>query len=134
MTTITLDLPQVIYRRAQRVAQATKRPVEQVVMEWIQPPAEDKITDLQKLLADLESFDDAELQQIVRSGIPAQDATRLQTLLHLQQQRPLTFAERHEAEQLVAQEDGYTLRKAKALFFLKQRGMTPANLQLLLAE
>lgn len=134
MTTITLDLPQVIYRRAQRVAQATKRPVEQVVMEWIQPPAEDETTDLQKLLADLESFDDAELQKIVRSGIPTQDATHLQTLLHLQQQRPLTVAERREAEHLVAQEDWYTLRKAKALFLLKQRGMTPADLQLLLAE
>ena len=134
MTTITLDLPQVIYRRAQRVAQATKRPVEQVVMEWIQPPTEDETTDLQKLLADLESFDVAELRQIVRSGTPSPDTTRLQTLLHLQQQRTLTVAERGEAEQLVAQEDWYTLRKAKALFLLKQRGMTPADLQLLLAE
>ena len=134
MTTITLDLPQVIYRRAQRVAQATKRPVEQVVMEWIQPPTEDETTDLQKLLVDLESFDVAELRQIVRSGTPSPDTTRLQTLLHLQQQRTLTVAEHGEAEQLVAQEDWYTLRKAKALFLLKQRGMTPANLQLLLAE
>ena len=134
MTTITLDLPQVIYRRAQRVAQATKRPVEQVVMEWIQPPTEDETTDLQKLLADLESFDVAELRQIVRSGTPSPDTTRLQTLLHLQQQRTLTIAERSEAEQLVAQEEWYTLRKAKALFLLKQRGMTPSDLQLLLAE
>ena len=103
-------------------------------MEWIQPPTEDETTDLQKLLADLESFDVAELRQIVRSGTPSPDTTRLQTLLHLQQQRTLTVAERGEAEQLVAQEDWYTLRKAKALFLLKQRGMTPADLQLLLAE
>lgn len=121
MTTITLDLPQEIYRQAQRTAKATQRPVEQIVVEWIQPPPEDKKADIQSILADMEKLPTNELIQIAQATLPTPAATRLQTLLALQQQRSLTPAERQEAEQLVAQEDLYTLRKAKALFLLKQR-------------
>jgi hypothetical protein len=40
MTTVTLDLPRQIYQKAAQIVQATKRPIEQVVVEWIQPPAD----------------------------------------------------------------------------------------------
>ena len=125
MTTITLDLPQEIYRQAQRTAKATQRPVEQIVVEWIQPPPEDNQADVQSSLAAMEKLPINELVQIAQATLPTPAATRLQTLLTAQQQRSLTPAERQEAEQLVAQEDLYTLRKAKALFLLKQRHALP---------
>lgn len=43
MTLVTLELPQRIYRKAVETAQATRRPVEQVVVEWIQLPADEGI-------------------------------------------------------------------------------------------
>jgi len=125
MTTITLDLPQEIYRQAQRTAKATQRPVEQIVVEWIQPPPEDNQADVQSSLAAMEKLPTNELVQIAQATLPTPAATRLEALLMAQQQRSLTPAERQEAEQLVAQEDLYTLRKAKALFLLKQRHALP---------
>ena len=133
MTTITLDLPQEIYRQAQRTAKATQRPVEQIVVEWIQPPPEDNKADVQSSLAAMEKLPTNELVQIAQATLPTPAATRLQTLLMAQQQRSLTPAERQEAEQLVAQEDLYTLRKAKALFLLKQRHALPRELTELFA-
>ncbi len=116
MTTITLDLPQDIYRRAQRTAKATQRPVEQIVVEWIQPPAEENRSDVQPIVAEMEKLTIDELLQIAQATLPTSEAARLQTLLAAQQQRTLTPSERQEAERLVAQEDLTTLRKAKALF------------------
>lgn len=133
MTTITLDLPQEIYRRAQRAAKATHRPVEQIVIEWIQPPQDESSADLQPMLAGLDRLTNDELVQLVEVGLPTADAARLQTLLAQQQQRTLTLAEHKEAERLVAQEDLATLRKAKALFLLKQRQALPQSFAALLA-
>lgn len=76
-------------------------------------------------LAEMEKLPTNELIQIAQATLPTPAVTHLQTLLMAQQQRSLTPAERQEAEQLVAQEDLYTLRKAKALFLLKQRHALP---------
>ena len=132
MTTITLDLPQEIYRRAQRAAKATQRPVEQIVVEWIQPPLEENNAAIQPIIAEMEKLTTEELIQIAQATLPTPEAARLQTLLAAQQQRALTSSERQEAERLVAQEDLTTLRKAKALFLLKQRHALPHALAALL--
>ena len=134
MTTITLDLPQDIYRRAQRAAKAAQRPVEQIVVEWIQPPQEESSNDLQQTLVNLEKLTNSELVQIAQAVLPTAEAERLQTLLVQQQRRTLTLSERKEAERLVAQEDLTTLRKAKALFLLKQRHALPQELGELLVS
>ena len=42
MTTITLDLPRQIYQKAAQIAKATKRPIEQVLVEWIRPPVKQR--------------------------------------------------------------------------------------------
>jgi len=132
MTTITLDLPQEIYQRAQRTAKTTQRSVEQIVTEWIQPPPEENRGDSQQIVAEMEKLTIYELIQIVQARLPTPEAARLQTLLAAQQQRTLTQSERQEAERLVAQEDLYTLRKAKALFLLKQRHALPREFAALL--
>jgi hypothetical protein len=57
-----------------------------------------------------------------------EDTEHLQALLNLQTQRELTGAERDEAVRLVEQEDNLTLRKAKAIYLLKQRNALPDEL------
>jgi len=52
----------------------------------------------------------------------------LRQLLSLQEQCELTQDEHAEAASLVEQEDLVTLRKAKAIFLLKQRNALPNNL------
>lgn len=133
MTTVTLELPQDLYQLAQYTAQRSRQPIEQVLLDWIQPPnqagaGQGAENDLQNTLVGLEQLTNAELMQIVKATLPARDGTRLQHLLALQQQRGLTAKEYTEAEQLVKQEDLQTLRKAKALYLLKQRNAFPTDL------
>lgn len=133
MTSVTLDLPRPIYQKAVQIARATKRPIEQVVVEWIQPPTERVGSVQEAALIGLESMSTEQLTQVARSTSVPDDRKRLQELLSLQEQRPLTAAERTEAGQLVEQEDLLTLRKAKALFILKQRNALPADIAMLLS-
>ena len=133
MTTVTLDLPRQIYQKAAQIAKATKRPIEQVVVEWIRPPVERAGSVQDAELAGLEAMSTAQLTQVVRSGAVLEDTERLRELLSLQEQRELTEAEREEAARLVEQEDLITLRKAKALYLLKQRNALPDELTALLS-
>ena len=120
---ITLELPDDIYQRAQLVAKTTRRSLEEVVGEWIRPP-------MQVTLPELEQLSDDELLQTARATILPEHAQRLQELLTVQQQRNLSEDEQREAVMLVEQEDFVTLRRAKALFLLKQRGILPDDLRL----
>lgn len=132
MTTVTLDLPQQIYQKAAQVAKATKRPIEQVVVEWIRPPVERAGSAQDAALAGLEAMSAAQLTQVASSRATPEDTERLRELLSLQEQRELTETERDEAGQLVEQEDLITLRKAKAIYLLKQRNSLPDELATLL--
>lgn len=128
MTTVIVDLPPDLYQLAQHTARDSRQSVEQVVLDWIQPPVAARANSWQDDINALAQQSTSNLLQIAQSTIPQPDAERLQTLLALQQQRPLTAKERREAEQLVQQEDLQTLRKAKALYLLKQRNALPAAL------
>ena len=120
---ITLELPDEIYQRAQHVAKTTRRSLEEVVCEWIRPP-------VQVTLPELERLSDDELLQVARATFSAAHVQRLQNLLAAQQQRRLSADEQREAVALVEQEDSITLQKARALFLLKQRGILPGDLRL----
>ena len=133
MTTVTLDLPRQIHQKAAQIAKATKRPIEQVVVEWIRPPVERAGSVQDAVLAGLEAMSTAQLTQVARSGAVLEDTERLRELLSLQEQRELTEAERDEAARLVEQEDLITLRKAKAIYLLKQRNALPDELAALLS-
>ncbi len=120
---VTLELPDEVYQRARRVAQTTRRPLEEVVLEWIRPPVHVKLPELEHLPND-------ELLRAARATLPPEHTHRLQELLAAQQQRSLSEDEQREAVELVEQEDFVTLRKARALFLLKQRGILPDELLL----
>lgn len=131
--TVTLDLPEDVYKRAERVAQTTKRPVEQIIASWVSPPpgTSDELADE---IAALEQLDNDELAQIARSFMPADEVARLRELLVLQRARGLDEAEQQQAAALVEKEDWYTLHKARALYLLKKRGALPDDLRKLLDE
>lgn len=122
--TIILELPKNIYERAQRVAQATRRPIEQVVVEWIHPPIQETITEIDNL----ENLSNVELHQAAQAHLSLDASRRLQDLLSAQQQRTLSDNEYQEVVALVEAEDLVTLRKARALFLLKERGLLPNDL------
>jgi hypothetical protein len=124
MTTVTLDLPLELFQHAQHVAKASHRSVEQVVVEWIQPPNDEQ--SLHRAVADLDRLSTGDLIQVAQARMARREEDRLQLLLTLQQQRALTPVEYQEAERLVKQQDLQTLRKAKALYLLKKRNALQA--------
>lgn len=128
MTTVTLDLPQRIYRKAVEIARATRRPIEQVVVDWIRPPFDDTDSSKNAILAEMETMSTAELVEIARSTTAPREAAQLRELLQLQEQRTLSQSESAEAVRLVEQEDVLTLRKAKAFYLLKQRNVLPDSI------
>jgi hypothetical protein len=128
MTTVTLDLPQRIYRKAVETARATRRPIEQVVVDWIRPPFDDTDSSKNAILAEMETMSTAELVEIARSTTAPREAAQLRELLQLQEQRTLSQSESAEAVRLVEQEDVLTLRKAKAFYLLKQRNVLPDSI------
>lgn len=123
MTTITLDLPQELYQYATEMAESSHQSVEEVVMQWIQPPLDE--TALQSQLNELAERSTVELVELVHLQMSSQNARRLQELLDLQQERLLSGDEQREAANLVRQQELQTLRKAKALYLLKQRNALP---------
>ena len=125
MTTVTLDLPQRIYRKAVETARATRRPIEQVVVDWIRPPLDDTDVSQKTNLAEMETMSTVELVEIARSTTMPLEAAHLRELLQLQEQRALSHSESAEAARLVEQEDMLTLCKAKAFYLLKQRNALP---------
>ena len=126
-------MPQRIYQKAIRIARATKRPIEQVVVEWIRPPVERTGSAQDAVLTGLESMNTAQLTQIAISTTAPKEMLRLRELLGLQEQRELTEVERREATRLVEEEDLLTLRKAKAIYLLRQRNAMPDDLISLLS-
>ena len=118
---ITLTLPDAVYRQAQQVAETTQQAIEEVVLAWIHPAPEEGLMGLDKLSND-------ELLAVARTTVPPVHTRRLQDLLTTQRQRNLTDGEQQEATKLVEQEDLLTLRKSKALLLLKRRGALTGDL------
>ena len=128
--TVTIHLSQEIYQQARRTAHLVRCPVEQVVADWVQPPPESAVSQeatLEELLR-LEDLSDDELIHEARFSVPPDAVSRLQELFVLQRQRKLSSAEWQDLTTLVEREDRLTLRKARSLFLLKQRGALPTDL------
>ncbi|MEZ4726727.1 MAG: hypothetical protein R3E79_06290 [Caldilineaceae bacterium] len=70
MTTVTLDLPQDLYQLAQHTARRSHRPIEQVLLDWIQPPTEINEREVHRAFAELELQTTSELIQVAKSTLP----------------------------------------------------------------
>ncbi len=128
MALLQLELPDALYDHAVSVAKSSRRPIEQIIVEWIRPPVPPSEAEVQDPLDGLEELSSEELRHLAKSQVPFAQSQRLANLLTTQQKRSLTAGEQQEAAQLVQLEDLHTLRKAKALYLLKQRNRLPDDL------
>lgn len=130
MTTppITLQLPEDIWHRLERMAEATHQPLEEVLVQSIQgnlPPSVDDLpADLQGEMAALQDVNDDALWAIAKETLPKDQWRRHQVLLGKNSSRGLTEAQRVELSQLRHMTDRLVLRRSYALALLKWRGHT----------
>ena len=126
MQTLTLHLPENVYRHLQQVAQETDQSLEAVASQAIQgnlpPLLEDLPGGWRDDLVELQSLDDQVLWKIVNESLPADQWEQHQNLLLQNQEDDLTADEAAELTQLREATDYFVLRRSYALAILKWRG------------
>ncbi|KPV54316.1 hypothetical protein SE17_04505 [Kouleothrix aurantiaca] len=127
MTTqdITINLPDLLYRKLKARADQTQRSVEAEALDALVasvPTADELPTDLEDSLAQLSLLDDKSLWRAARTTFPT-DAARQLEELHLKRQREgLTENEAQAASALLQQYERAMLVRAQAAALLKGPG------------
>jgi len=123
--TITLELPESIYRTARQIAEATNRPIEEIMQESLShalPPLDDMEADEGHVLANMSTLDDIALWKVADEALSSEEQTQLQILLDRQSAGELSETESVQLQQLM---DGYgrlLVRKSHAWLLLARRG------------
>jgi len=123
--TVTLQLPEEIYNRVKRNAEAMKQPVEKVLVEAISasiPSVDGLPLDIKEELEALEGLSDDKLWEVARSMMPTPQQRKYSNLLRKNSAGTLTEGEQKELSNLGTEARRLTLRKAQAYVLLKQRG------------
>ena len=129
--TVTLQLPETIYKSARRTAKVVKRPVEEVLLNALSsslPPLEGLSPATMRKLTMLESLNDKRLWAIARSTLPRLRQQKLSRLLEKNQAGALLESELQVLDKLISESELLMLRKARAFVLLKLRGYAPAVL------
>ncbi len=116
---VTLQLPDELYESVQAAAEASERPLEEVLLESIGVLFRRPSADLERMLAELADYSDSQLWAVVYRRLPWTQSLRLR---ELNAKGELTDAEQSELEQLIDLVDRYMLLRSEALLLLKQRG------------
>ena len=122
----TIQIPETLYRRLERLAQLTRRPVEELVtraLEASMPPLPENLPDSMRVdLLALEHLSDDELWRVARSAVSPEQSARHGELLAKNSAGVLDKSERALLAQLRQEADALMLRKAYAYVLLKWRG------------
>ncbi len=133
MSDYMLTVPEEIYARARRVAEATAQPVDQVMIDCLRtlssplpalPPEEEAELDaLKRLSVDA-------LWTIAREQMPDDLKARMQDLMDRSSRGTITPGEHAELENLVERGQRLMVRKSEAAALLTQRGyeVTPKDM------
>jgi predicted transcriptional regulator len=119
---VVVDLPDEVYRRAERLAQLTKREVSDVLADTIAlslPP----LAGTSAAEGSLAELSDGEVVELTELQLPSAQDKRLSKLLDKQQAKGLSEAERTELEALMRLYQEGLLRKAQALAEAVSRGL-----------
>ncbi len=129
--TITLTLPEPLYRELQQRAAQTRRTIEDETLEVLTGavPVADKLpTDLAAALAPLSLLDDEALWQAARTRPAAEAAAELEDLHQKRQREGLSEAEAQQLASLLRGYERAMLIRAQAVALLKQRGQDVSSL------
>jgi hypothetical protein len=122
--TLTLQVPETIYRRLADTAQAMQRPLEEIVLRVLEvgsPPLwSDAPAEFQADLAALDKLEDAALWQWVHGRMAVSTVQRFEELL--EGAGELTSEQQQELLSLQDEADRFMLCKAQAAAILRWRG------------
>jgi hypothetical protein len=122
---ITLEMPDSVFQPLHRAAQATKQPLETLLLTALQAslPSLDGLPPKTKQnLESLETLDDEALWRVMLETVPLDQQQRLSELLDANQSGAIAETEHGELSSLQHQADLVMLRKAHAAVLLRFRG------------
>ncbi|GJM40796.1 MAG: hypothetical protein DHS20C20_10780 [Ardenticatenaceae bacterium] len=116
MQTITLQVPSKLASTAQAVAKQTKRPVEEILVEWLNNAAEH---------LPLESLADEQILALTQSMMESQQQEKLSSLLAKNRENLLNEADKAQLDKLMQLYRQSLLQKAEATKIAVDRGLIP---------
>lgn len=123
---VTLHVPERLLIRLRQAAEATRRPLNDVILRSLEigsPPCwDDAPPELQADLAALDRLDDERLWLIARRQADDTEMVRCQQLLDMNANDQASPRERDELEELRNRFDSQMLLKAQAVALLRWRG------------
>lgn len=125
MSDYMLAVPEAVYDRAREIAEATSRPVDQVLLDQLKRlsvPLPILPPDEQAELDALRQLSDDTLWTIAREQMPQDIQNRMQILMDRNSLGTITPKEYQELEQYVERGQRLMLRKAEASGILMKRG------------
>ncbi len=128
--TITVNLPESVYRQLRQAADQTRRPFDDVLVEAITaavPGKDVNISGWRADLAQLAYLNDAALWQAARAAMSEAQRDRLEALHHQQQRAALSREETDEMKVLETLYRDTILVRAQAAVLLNQRGYDTSN-------
>ncbi len=123
--TVTLELPEPLFRSAHRIAEATQQSLETVLKDSLAhalPPLDDVPPDEAVELAALALLDDGALWREARATLSAEEQKVLRELLDRQEAGQLSAVDEERLQALLDAYGRLTVRKAHAWLLLARRG------------
>ena len=136
--TMTIQVPEVLYRRLERLAALSGRPLDSLITQTLSaniPPLPDDLpAPTRDALTSLEALNDDDLWQIVRSSMPDAEYEQFTELRAKRRAGTIAPDEQATLDHLVQEADILPLRKAYAAVLLKWRGHKLPTLAVLSAQ
>jgi hypothetical protein len=122
--TVTLHIPDELYKQVEKAAQASEQPVENVLLDSISlfvnyPQTSQQ---LDKWVGQLSSYTDTQLWGVVYHRLAENDTLRLGELSEKNKQGVISIQENDELTNLIYLVDRDMLLRSEALLLLQQRG------------
>ena len=126
MQTVTLRLPEGIYRQAKSVAEAMKRPLEQVLVNTlssVMPPSVDDVpVEFREEMTALENLSDEALWETAKNVMPSVRQRKWKRLMQKNKAGTLSLREQRGLDNLITESERIMLHRAHAYALLKWRG------------
>jgi predicted DNA-binding protein len=124
--TVTLELPDDVYKRLRHIAKATGQPMKRMLLKVFEaglpPGVEDVPLEYREDIAKLELISDDELWRIARRDLSPAKQHRYSRLLNKNSRGTLTEREHAELNELRKEADCLMLCRAQAYALLRWRG------------
>jgi len=131
INSVTLQLPESSYKRAQRAAMLLNRSIESFLESMLNsslPALDDAPTNLETEMAQLPTLSDDDLWRVARSQMRVEDEALLHDLLDLKAEQKLSTEEAQQLNNLHHEAGRLLVLKSQAYALLHERGYSVPQL------